>query len=112
MVARYQAVVGDVNPERTLVRLAGAGCQDRKPGVVGVDLGAGTADLTDAIVDRIEQSGGIAGAASKGGSLDIDALGWPSRSFINMLTARRSIVWRKPSSAPGFLSATALWATG
>ncbi len=65
------AVVGDVNPERAFVRLAGAGRQDRKPRVVGVNLGAGTADLADAIVDRIEQGGGVAGAARKGGSLDI-----------------------------------------
>ncbi|ESW64575.1 hypothetical protein X772_35870 [Mesorhizobium sp. LSJC280B00] len=28
-----------------------------------MDLGAGTADLTDVVVDRIEQGGGIAGAA-------------------------------------------------
>src|SRR5262249_10364254 len=69
------AVVGHVNPERALGRLAGAGRQDRKPRVVGVNLGAGTADLADAVVDRIEQAGGVAGAARKRGSLDIDALG-------------------------------------
>ncbi|BCG97378.1 hypothetical protein MesoLj131a_62420 [Mesorhizobium sp. 131-2-1] len=69
------AVVGDVDPERALVRLASAGRQDRKPRVVGVNLAAGTADLTDAVVDRIEQGGGVAGATRKRGSLDIDALG-------------------------------------
>ena len=57
------------------MRLAGAGRQDRKPRVIGVNLGAGTADLANAVVDRIEQGGGVAGAARKRGSLDIDALG-------------------------------------
>ena len=37
---------------------------------------------------------------------------WPSRSSTNMSTARRSTAWRRPSSAPAFLSAVALWDTG
>lgn len=37
---------------------------------------------------------------------------WPSRSSINMSMARRSTVWPRPSSAPAFPSAAALWGTG
>ncbi|TIX45099.1 MAG: hypothetical protein E5V36_07395 [Mesorhizobium sp.] len=38
------------------------------------EFGEGMADLTDAVVvDRIEQGGGVAGAARKRGSLDTDA---------------------------------------